>query len=133
MGPGFQGVKGEFGVAGPPERRHVKGMQPRDMMVGWTTTATRPDAERLARGLVDERLAACAQVGGPITSVYRWEGAVETAEEFRVTVKFAARQAGAVEDWLARHHPYKTPQWVACAVDAALQKYLKWVVDGSSQ
>lgn len=98
-------------------------------MVGWTTTATRADADRVARGLVEAGLAACTQVSGPITSVYRWAGQVEAAEEFRVTVKFASTQAGAVAAWLGANHPYDTPQWVALRSDTTTEKYLKWVTN----
>jgi periplasmic divalent cation tolerance protein len=104
-------------------------MQPNDLMVGWTTTETRADAESLARGLVEAGLAACAQVSGPISSFYRWEKKIETAQEFRIAVKFAAIRADEVSTWLSAHHPYDTPQWVAVRADDALKNYLKWVVD----
>jgi periplasmic divalent cation tolerance protein len=104
-------------------------MQPSDLMVGWTTSETQADAERLARGLVEAGLAACAQVSGPITSFYRWNKKLETAAEFRVAVKFAAANSGKVADWLIAHHPYEVPQWVAVRADAATKNYLMWVVD----
>jgi periplasmic divalent cation tolerance protein len=107
-------------------------MQANDMMIGWTTTATRADAERLARGVVEAGLAACAQVSGPVTSFYRWENKLEQAEEFRIAVKFAAARSGALEEWLSDHHPYDTPQWVAVRADAAAEKYLKWVIENPS-
>ena len=52
--------------SGPP--------QPLLMIIAWTTTATRSDAERLAEGAVEKRLAACAQIDGPVLSHYHWEG-----------------------------------------------------------
>jgi len=132
MGPRICRVKGEFDVAAGGGAGHLRGMQPGDMMVGWTTTAERPDAERLAEGLVGAGLAACAQISGPITSVYRWKGKVEKTGEFRLTVKFRAAQAGSVADWVAAHHSYEVPQWAAVRVDAATEKYLKWVLDDPS-
>jgi periplasmic divalent cation tolerance protein len=107
-------------------------MQANEMMIGWTTTASRAAAERLARGLVDAGLAACAQVSGPVTSYYRWRKKLEKAREFRVTVKFAAARARKVSAWLTAHHPYDTPQWVAVRADAAMKNYLKWVLDDPS-
>jgi len=107
-------------------------MKPNEMMIGWTTTGTRADANRLARGLVRSRLAACAQVTGPVTSVYRWRKKLETAREFRLAVKFATSRSKEVSKWLTVHHPYENPQWVAVRVDGALKNYLKWVVDDPS-
>ena len=101
-------------------------------MIGWTTAASRTEAGRIAGALVEAGLAACAQVSGPISSVYRWDGRVETAEEFRVMVKFAAFRAGAIGDWLNEHHGYDTPQWICCPAGGGTEKYLKWVVDDSS-
>jgi periplasmic divalent cation tolerance protein len=104
-------------------------MTPGDIMAGWTTVGSRAEAERLARGLVEARLAACTQISGPITSFYRWNGALESAEEFRITVKYSAEKGEDVAKWLEQHHPYETPQWVACRVDQASEKYLKWVLE----
>ena len=98
-------------------------------MVGWTTTGSQEEAQQLARGLVGAGLAACVQVSGPITSVYRWEGKIETGEEFRVAVKFRADRSADVEAWIAGNHGYDTPQWVAVRVEAAAEKYLKWVLE----
>lgn len=102
------------------------------MMVGWTTTATRDDALRLAQGLIGSDLAACAQVDGPITSVYRWEGRVEESAEFRVTVKFLRAREPAVQAWLTAHHPYETPQWICVAADAVAKNYLNWAGGNST-
>jgi periplasmic divalent cation tolerance protein len=107
-------------------------MDPGNVMIGWTTTETQDDALRLARGLVEGRLVACAQVTGPITSVFRWEGSVNESQEFRLTVKFGADRVVQVEQWLAKHHTYALPQWICCRADAGSEKYLKWVVDDSS-
>jgi len=100
--------------------------------VGWTTTGSREDALRLGCSLVETRLAACAQISGPITSIYPWEGRIESAEEFRLTIKFSTSCAAAVAKWLKDNHPYDTPQWISCRIDAGSEKYLKWVEDNSS-
>ena len=102
------------------------------VMVGWTTTPDRVTAETIARALVEDRLAACAQVSGPISSIYRWEGKVESSEEFRLTVKFSASRAEEVEMCIAARHPYETPQWVFCPVAGGSEKYLNWVIGGST-
>ena len=107
-------------------------MQQEAVWIGWTTVATAEDARRLADGLIDERLAACVQISGPVESVYRWEGAVDHATEFRLAVKFASSRAVAIEQWMKRHHPYETPQWLCVPAIAGAEKYLNWVIENST-
>lgn len=96
------------------------------LLVGWTACATREDALRLAEGVVDRGLAACVQIDGPITSVYRWKGAVETAVEHRLVLKFVPEQQVELERWLREHHPYETPEWVVIGTTMVAEKYLSW-------
>ncbi len=96
------------------------------LMIGWTTVATVPDAEQLARGLVERGLAVCAQVDAPMRAFYRWEGKVEEAVEARIWVKFFAEQSYAVEEWVLANHPYETPQWVVVRAEIVAEKYLSW-------
>jgi periplasmic divalent cation tolerance protein len=102
------------------------------VMVGWTTTPDRATAEVIARTLVEAHLVACAQISGPISSIYRWEGKVESTEEFRLTVKFLASRASEIEACLTARHPYETPQWVFCPAAGGSEKYLNWVMGGST-
>lgn len=83
-------------------------------------------AERLAAGLVEARLAACVQVDGPITSHYRWEGRIQRGVEYRLTIKFMAERQLELEAWLLTRHPYETPEWVVVAADHVAEKYLSW-------
>jgi periplasmic divalent cation tolerance protein len=99
------------------------------LWVGWTTLPTREQAEALARAAVEARLVACAQVEGPIASHYRWEGALERSEEYRVTLKFLEEEEEALATWIGANHPYQTPQWVAVQAKAVGEKYLKWCRD----
>jgi periplasmic divalent cation tolerance protein len=96
------------------------------MFVAWTTTASREDADRLARGAIERDLAACAQVEGPITSHYRWEGRIESATEFRVCFKCLPVRMKELEQWLLANHPYDTPEWIAVRAEAVGEKYLSW-------
>ena len=96
------------------------------MLIGWTTVETREQAETLARGLIEARLAACVQVDGPITSVYRWDNRVQTATEHRLTVKFLAHRQVELEAWLISRHPYETPEWMVLRADRVSEKYLSW-------
>lgn len=84
-------------------------------------------AHRLARGLVDERLAACGQVLGPMTSHYRWQGAVEAAREWLVVVKTEDDRAGEVVEAVVRRHPATTPEVLVVPVIGGHQGYLDWV------
>jgi periplasmic divalent cation tolerance protein len=96
------------------------------MFVAWTTVATSADASRLARGAVEARLAACVQVDGPVTSLYLWEGRIESAQEYRLTFKFLPEQAAALEAWIGTHHPYDIPEWIVARAEHVSGKYLSW-------
>lgn len=102
------------------------------MFVAWTTTAKRADADRLARGAVEARLAACAQVDGPVTSYYHWEGKLEQAEEFRVWFKYLPANASALGAWVHHHHPFATPQWIEISAEHVGEKYLSWAMANST-
>lgn len=97
--------------------------------IGWTTINNRENAEKLARGSVENRLAACAQVDGPISSFYLWEGRQESVEEYRITFKFDAETSVKLANWLKENHPYETPQWVTVAAQDVLAEYRQWVRD----
>jgi periplasmic divalent cation tolerance protein len=84
-------------------------------------------AHRLAEAVVTERLAACAQVAGPITSVYRWQGAVERATEWSCACKTTPETARALVARLRELHPYQVPEiLVTTAVDGSAD-YLAWI------
>jgi uncharacterized protein involved in tolerance to divalent cations len=90
---------------------------------------TAPDAAtaiRLARLLVEERLAACVQVVPAVTSVYRWEGAVETAQEHLLLVKTTATTFEAIRERIRSEHPYDTPEVLAVPVVAVDAGYAAW-------
>jgi len=92
-----------------------------------TTTEKREDAERIARLLVEGRLAACVQIVGPIKSVYRWKGAVETAEEYLCLAKTRSDLYEAVEAAILDAHPYEVPEIVAVPIIAGSASYLAWL------
>ncbi len=100
-----------------------------EIRIGWTTVATAEEARRLAEGAVAARLVACAQIDGPIRSVYRWEGKMENAEEFRVTFKFLAEKSEALEEWLPAAHPYAVPQWISVAAASVAEPYRQWLLE----
>lgn len=92
-----------------------------------TTAPDRPTADRLAAALVERRLAACVQVGGPVQSTYRWQGAVETAEEWVLIVKTNEGCFEAIERVLAELHPYDTPELIATPITRASAAYEAWL------
>ncbi len=96
------------------------------LYMGWTTVGNREQAESMAKQLVDNKLAACVQIDGPIVSYYEWKGKLEKAEEFRLCLKLLPARLRATEEWLGQHHPYEVPEWVAVPADRVAQKYLSW-------
>eukprot|EP01013_Petalomonas_cantuscygni_P032060 TRINITY_DN58474_c0_g1_i1.p1 TRINITY_DN58474_c0_g1~~TRINITY_DN58474_c0_g1_i1.p1 ORF type:complete len:164 (+),score=12.70 TRINITY_DN58474_c0_g1_i1:80-571(+) len=101
------------------------------LRVGWTTCSSKDAAEKLARTLIDSRLAACAQVSGPVTSFYSWRGEVQNDVEWRVTVKYPAgsdEEERKLAAFIKKHHEYDLPQWVSVAATGS-DEYVSWVSD----
>ncbi|MFC8277147.1 MULTISPECIES: divalent-cation tolerance protein CutA [unclassified Streptomyces] len=100
------------------------------MTLAWTvltTTDSAAKAQELARGAVEARLAACAQISGPVTSVYHWRKAIETEEEWQVLFKTTAARYEELEAHLLAAHDYDTPEVLATAVVGASAAYLAWL------
>ena len=87
------------------------------------------EAERIGRTMVEERLAACANILGAIRSIYRWQGAVETADEVAALFKTADSQASALIARIAALHSYEVPCIVAYPIEEASPSYAQWVED----
>lgn len=102
--------------------------EPPAVLAVLTTVDRRSEAERLAGGAVQRRLAACAQISAPITSVYRWQDEVHSDEEWQVLFKTAATRYAALEDYLRQDHPYDTPEIIATEVVRGSAAYLSWVL-----
>lgn len=94
-----------------------------------TACGTREEAERLGRTLVAERLAACAQIGGPITSHYWWEGRLEQATEWVCQLKTDAAVYDRLEPRLRALHSYDVPEVTAVPVERGFTGYFNWVQD----
>ncbi|MBK9315658.1 MAG: divalent-cation tolerance protein CutA [Acidobacteria bacterium] len=104
-----------------------------DPLVVLTTVESREQAETIARMLVERQLAGCVQIVGPITSVYRWQGAVETAGEMLLLIKTRSSIYPDLERTLIDIHPYQTPEIIALPVEAGFEGYLSWLVDSTAQ
>ena len=92
-----------------------------------TTVENQQTAATIARTLVERRLAACVQIVGPIRSVYRWQGKIETAEEWQCLVKTTRQRYPAVEQAIRELHPYDVPETLAIAIEAGDPAYLQWL------
>jgi periplasmic divalent cation tolerance protein len=94
-----------------------------------TTTGTRDSADRIARELVERRLAACVHVAGPINSTFRWEGKIEITDEWLCVAKSERVQIPAIERLLAELHPYEVPELIATPIIDGGTAYLSWLGD----
>ena len=99
-----------------------------DCWIALTTLSSREQAEQLATALVAERLAACVNVLGPVTSVYRWEGRVERDEEVLLFIKTTRAGVAPLQTRVLELHPYDTPEFLAFEVGSGSAGYLDWVV-----
>jgi periplasmic divalent cation tolerance protein len=92
-----------------------------------STAGSREEAERIAAALVDERLAACVNVVVPVTSIYRWRGAVERAEEVLLVVKTRRTLVARVTARIRALHSYELPEAIALTIEGGSAAYLAWI------
>ena len=96
---------------------------------------TAPDqevAQRIARTLVEERLAACVNLIPGVRSIYRWQGSVEDDAEILLLAKTGRARCAALAARVQALHPYELPEIVVLPVDGGSQRYLDWIVSESS-
>jgi periplasmic divalent cation tolerance protein len=98
-----------------------------DVLVVLTTLEKQEDGERLAALLVERELAACVQLLPPMVSIYRWQGAIERANEVLLLIKTTRAAYPRLEITIKENHPYQTPEIVALPVEAGLDDYLNWL------
>ena len=111
----------------PPQRRAASA-GPQFLQVQ-TTTESRAEAVEHAQSAVAARLAACAQVAGPIASTYWWEDGLERAEEWLIMLKLPADRFDDLAEFLAENHSYDDPEIIATPIVAGSQSYLDWVAE----
>jgi periplasmic divalent cation tolerance protein len=92
-----------------------------------TTIETKEQAQTIAKHLVEAKLAACVQIVGPITSIYRWKGKVENAPEWLCLIKTQDNLYSKVEAAIKSHHPYETPEIIAVPIVKGSKEYLQWI------
>ena len=92
-----------------------------------TTASTKEEAAKIAAALLEQRLAACAQVVGPIESRYWWKGAIEQSTEWLCILKTLRGKFSAVEAAIRENHSYEVPEIVACPIEIGSEPYLQWL------
>jgi periplasmic divalent cation tolerance protein len=92
-----------------------------------TATATQEEARHIAHRAVELRLAACAQVLGPIASTYWWQGAMETASEWLCLLKTTAQRFDDLAAHIRSEHSYDTPEITATPITYGSADYLRWI------
>jgi periplasmic divalent cation tolerance protein len=98
-----------------------------DLILVLTTMPDNERADALARTLVDERLAACVNVHGPMRSTYRWKGNVEVDAERQLVIKTTRERLSALEARVKALHPYELPEWIVLATSESSEAYRQWV------
>ena len=98
-----------------------------DKKIILSTTGSREEARKIARALVERKLAACVNIVGLIESVYRWKGAVETSEEFLLLIKTTGAAYERTCGLIRLLHSYELPECVQLSIEDGLPKYLEWI------
>ena len=101
-------------------------------IVALSSVGSAEDAERIARALVERRLAACVNVVPGVVSHYRWQGQLCRDEERLLVIKTRTECLGALRSALAELHPYEVPELVALEITAGLEPYLAWLDESTS-
>jgi len=98
-----------------------------DKIVAFSTCASAEEAGRIARALVERRLAACVSIVSPVQSVYHWKGAVEETSEWLLFIKTRRPLFDDLEKALRALHSYEVPELIAVPIVAGAQSYLDWL------
>lgn len=104
-------------------------MPMKNIIILYTTVAQIEDARKIAQVLLDLRLIACAQIDGPIESIYRWKESVETSKEYRLSVKSTKDRATQVMETIQKHHPYEVAEIVGQSQEYCSTEYQNWIVE----
>ncbi len=98
-----------------------------DVIITLCTCPDQATAEKIARLLVESKFAACVNILPNVTSIYTWQGQVESAQEYQLVIKSAAANYPAIETAIRNHHPYELPEIIAVSVVRGLPAYLNWI------
>ena len=98
-----------------------------DKRIVLTTSGSKDEAHKIAHHLVENQLAACVNIVPHITSVYRWQGKVESNEEWLLLIKTSVEKFPAVRDVIGALHSYDLPECISISIDDGSLEYLQWV------
>ncbi|HET8667039.1 MAG TPA: divalent-cation tolerance protein CutA [Terriglobales bacterium] len=98
-----------------------------DKQIVLTTAGSKQEAQKIAQALVERRLAACVNISGPIESIYRWKGEVESAQEWLLLVKTSAAAFENLQNAIRELHSYELPECIALRIEGGSKEYLQWV------
>ena len=98
-----------------------------DKKIVLTTTGSQEEARKIARTLVERRLAACVNIVPQIESIYRWQGNVDNAEEWLLVIKTTADAFEAVRSAIRELHSYELPECICLAIEDGDSAYLDWI------
>ena len=88
-------------------------------------------AERISKNLLQQKLCACAQTLGPMTSRYTWKGRIQTGREWLLVIKSRQGLYSAIEREVRRLHPYEVPEIIAMPMSRAFGAYLDWITEST--
>lgn len=98
-----------------------------DARIVLTTTVNKEEAEKIANALVERQLAACVNIVGPITSIYRWKGAIENESEFLLLIKTTEDAFEPLRNAIGELHSYELPEFIEIGISRGEGKYLSWI------
>jgi periplasmic divalent cation tolerance protein len=103
-----------------------------DKIVVLVTCGAAKEARKIARALVEQRLAACVNIlQSPVQSIYRWKSKVESAREVLLLIKTTRRRFAALQRAIRTLHSYDTPEIIALPIAAGSRDYLAWISDSA--
>ena len=114
-----------------PKKSRIKQWGRHRYLVVLSTFPKKKDAERVAEGLIEKRLAACCNLIPGLSSFFIWEGKKERAKEFLLLIKIDRRSLQKVHTFLKRHHPYQVPELIGLPITAGDASYLSWLEKAS--
>jgi len=100
-----------------------------ELLVVLCTVPDEETADRLARGLVQARLAACVNAIPGVKSYYRWKGKIAVDPEIQLLIKTQRARFDELAAWIGTHHPYEVPEIVALPADQVSESYLRWALE----
>jgi len=103
-----------------------------DKRIVLTTAGSEEEAQKIARYLVEHRLAACVNIVPQITSIYRWQGKIEEAREWLLLIKTTAQAFAQARQAITELHSYDLPECICLTIEDGSASYLQWIAEGVS-